>query len=99
MKPAVAAQPIAISIDAGEFVFQNYASGVLDSVECGIKRNHAVAIVGYGNDETTGLDFWIVRNTWGANWGEDGYIRIAMTDDVDGICAINRSPLYPIVKA
>ena len=50
MLPAVAQQPIAVSIDASSDVFQNYSSGVLDSKKCGTHTDHAVSIVGYGND-------------------------------------------------
>ena len=97
MKPAVALKPVAISIDAGSDVFHNYSGGVLDSDECGISTNHAVAIVGYGTDEASGLEYWLVRNSWGTSWGEDGFIKIAITEG-DGICAINHRPLYPIIK-
>ena len=96
MKVAVAQQPVAISIDAGSAVFHNYSGGVLDSTDCGISTNHAVSIVGYGTDEASGLEYWLVRNSWGTDWGVDGYIKIAITEG-DGICAINHRPLYPIV--
>ena len=97
MKAAVALKPVAISIDAGSSVFHNYTSGVLDSTDCGISTNHAVAIVGYGTDEDSGLEYWLVRNSWGTGWGDEGYIKIAITEG-DGICAINHRPLYPIIK-
>ena len=97
MKVAVAQQPVAISIDAGSDVFHNYAGGVLDSEDCGISTNHAVSIVGYGTDEDSGLEYWLVRNSWGVAWGVDGFIKIAITEG-DGICAINHRPLYPIIK-
>ena len=96
MKVAVAQQPVAISIDAGSDVFHNYTGGVLDSTDCGISTNHAVNIVGYGTDEDSGLEYWLVRNSWGAEWGVDGFIKIAITEG-DGICAINHRPLYPTV--
>jgi len=96
MKKAVAQQPVAISIDAGSDVFHNYTGGVLDSEQCGINTNHAVAIVGYGTDEASGLEYWLVRNSWGTAWGDQGYVKIAITEG-DGICAINHRPLYPIV--
>lgn len=38
-------------------------------------------IVGYGRDEKLGRDYWVVRNSWGPNWGEGGYIRIARNED------------------
>ena len=96
MRPAVAQQPVAISIDASSDVFHNYAGGVLDSTDCGLTTNHAVAIVGYGTDEASGLEYWLVRNSWGPDWGVDGFIKIAITEG-DGICAINHRPLYPTV--
>lgn len=97
MKAAVALASVAISIDAGSTVFHNYTGGVLDSTDCGISTNHAVAIVGYGTDEESGLEYWLVRNSWGSSWGLDGFIKIAITEG-DGICAINHRPLYPIIK-
>ena len=96
MKIAVAQQPVAISIDAGSDVFHNYSGGVLDSEDCGINTNHAMSIIGYGTDEDSGLEYWNVRNSWGTDWGVDGYIKIAITSG-DGICAINHRPLYPTV--
>ena len=54
-----------------------YRIGVYTDKSCdGNQRNHAVNVVGYGRDAPTGLDFWIVRNSWGSKWGESGYMRI-----------------------
>lgn len=48
-----------------------------DSAACRSNRyNHAVIIVGFGKDEPSGKDFWIVRNSWGSTWGTDGYFLI-----------------------
>lgn len=67
---ALNSQPLAISLDAS--TFHNYHSGVLQFEDCGSDLNHAVLLVGYGTDEETGIPFWLVRNSWGPQYGEDG---------------------------
>ncbi|XP_037534392.1 dipeptidyl peptidase 1-like [Nematolebias whitei] len=47
--------------------------------------NHAVLLVGYGRCQKTGQKYWIVKNSWGTDWGEDGYFRIRRGSDE---CAI-----------
>ncbi|EWM25407.1 papain family cysteine protease containing protein [Nannochloropsis gaditana] len=84
---AVNSQPLAISLDASDF--HNYHSGVLTFQDCGADLNHAVVLVGYGTDEETGIDFFLVRNSWGEEWGESGYIRLARSQE----CAVDTTPL------
>jgi len=79
LKLAVAQQPVGIGVDAGELPFQTYNGGILDSPACLKSPNHAITIVGYGVRDTDNLEYWIVRNSWGASWGEGGYIKIANT--------------------
>ena len=70
MKAALQQQPLAVAIEADKFVFQLHKSGVLDSAKCGTKLDHAVLAVGYGTDEESGLDYWLVKNSWGTTWGD-----------------------------
>jgi len=72
MMSAVAAQPLSITIDA-DATFKHYISGVYNG-PCGWKQNHAVLLVGYGSD--AGNDYWLVKNSWGTNWGEQGFVRM-----------------------
>jgi cysteine peptidase B len=53
--------------------WQHYQGGVVTSCDAGL-ADHAVNIVGFGED--AGLAYWIVRNSWGPDWGEDGYMRV-----------------------
>lgn len=87
--------PVAIALSAGTSTFQLYSSGILSSTACGTTMNHAVTLVGYGS--ANGVNYWIVKNSWGASWGEAGYIRIlrnnAGTDS--GICGMLQHTVQP----
>lgn len=54
-------------------------SGVYDATDCLSTYwdlNHAMALVGYGKDAASGLDFWVIRNSWGTTWGISGYMLV-----------------------
>ncbi|KAF8821120.1 cathepsin CPL, partial [Cardiosporidium cionae] len=68
--------PASVAVDGGGQAFRFYNDGILD-IPCGDALDHAVLAVGYGTDESSGEDYWIVKNSWGTGWGENGYIRIA----------------------
>ena len=95
LQTAVYQQTVSVSIEADKMCFQLYKSGVLNNTKCGTSLDHAVVTVGYGNE--SGQDYWLVRNSWGSSWGENGYIKIAAVAG-DGICGIQMGPLYPTVN-
>nr|CAB3491556.1 unnamed protein product [Digitaria exilis] len=70
---AVANQPVSVGIDAHSFQFYN--GGVMTGESCGTSLNHAVTAVGYGTAED-GSPYWLLKNQWGQNWGEGGYMRL-----------------------
>ncbi|GAB2280552.1 hypothetical protein Dimus_015178 [Dionaea muscipula] len=94
---AVANQPVSVSIDAGGTDMQFYSQGVFTG-ECGTELNHGVVAVGYGTTTATDgtTDYWIVRNSWGTGWGENGYIRMQRGIDAkEGLCGIAMDASYP----
>ncbi|PHT41774.1 Cysteine proteinase RD21a [Capsicum baccatum] len=93
---AVSKQPVSVAIEAGGRAFQHYSSGVFTG-HCGTQLDHGVVTVGYGTED--GADYWIVRNSWGPNWGESGYIRLERNfANSTGKCGIAIEPSYPLKR-
>jgi KDEL-tailed cysteine endopeptidase len=97
LKAAVAKQPVAVAIEADTKYFQSYSGGVLTSASCGTSLDHGVLAVGYG--EENGQKYWLVKNSWGTSWGEQGYVKIGRSDSTNdaGICGIAMDPSFPTV--
>jgi len=92
LQDAVSGRVVSIAI-AVQFDFQFYSGGIYDSSSCPSSPsslNHGVAIVGYDSS----AKYWIVRNSWGSTWGEQGYIRMAMGKN---LCGLTDAASYPIV--
>jgi KDEL-tailed cysteine endopeptidase len=105
---AVSKQPVAVAIEADQRAFQLYVGGVFDE-ECGTALDHGVLAVGYGVDfnKTSGTrhPYWIVKNSWGGNWGMNGYIKLRRTmhhrdgdTGGEGQCGIAMQASFPIKK-
>jgi C1A family cysteine protease len=90
LRVAVKKQPTSVAVEADNDAFKLYKSGIVSS-NCGTELDHAILAVGYGSG------FWIVKNSWGATWGEEGYIRIASGSQNNGagVCGINSVCSYP----
>lgn len=80
---ALAARPISVAVDAS--VWSSYRSGILSN--CGTAVNHGVLLVGATDD------YWRIKNSWAASWGESGYIRLKRGNT----CAVCSYPSYPTV--
>ncbi|XP_071356513.1 cathepsin S-like [Trachinotus anak] len=94
LKVAVAAVgPISVAIDASRPKFVFYRHGVYIDHRCSHNVNHGVLAVGYGNER--GHDYWLIKNSWGVNYGEEGYIKMARNRHNQ--CGIALYACYPIM--
>lgn len=96
LETAIVQQPVSVAVEADQSVFQFYSGGVMDSA-CGTALDHGVLAVGYGTD--TGKEYYKVKNSWGADWGEKGYIRLGRGAkfNPNGQCGIQMAASYPVV--
>jgi len=86
MKHLATAGPFTIAINSK--YFDNYKKGIMNPPSCSgnlTKLDHQVAIVGYGSEN--GNDYWKIKNSWGTDWGENGFCRIARGTNKCGVAA------------
>jgi len=93
---AVAQQPVSVAVEADQYSFQFYSSGVMTQA-CGTSLDHGVLVVGYGSLD--GQDYYKVKNSWGSSWGDSGYILLGRgaSFGASGQCGIQMDASYPVV--
>ncbi|XP_043542613.1 procathepsin L-like [Chiloscyllium plagiosum] len=85
--------PMSVVINASLKSFQHYKGGVYYDENCNGYVTDEVLVVGFGIED--GMNYWLVKNSWGTDWGEDGYIKIAK--DRGNHCEIASFVRYPVV--
>jgi len=100
LKAAVTQQPISVPI-AASYDFQHYMDGIFNGV-CNTEIDHGALLVGYGiptSGRNKGIKFWRLKNSWGEQWGEQGYIRLLrdLENEPEGMCNITSSPMIPVI--
>jgi len=96
LETASVKQPISVAVEADQSTFQFYSKGTVMTGTCGTKTDHGVLIVGYNNEAST--KYWIVKNSWGVTWGDEGYCYICKDcgkNGNSGECGINTDPSHP----
>jgi len=91
LRAALNQQPVSVAIEADSYVFQLYSTGVITSSGCGQQLDHGVTAVGYGTEGSN--DYFLVRNSWGASWGDQGYVKIGASSS--NVCGILSQPSFP----
>jgi C1A family cysteine protease len=87
--------PVPVGVYGSLFSFLNYQEGVYNDPECAGTIDHAMLLVGFGTDPVYG-DFWLLKNSYGSDWGENGFIR--MTRTIQNFCNITEYVVLPIFQ-
>jgi len=90
MKAALQLGPVSVGVAASSAAFQYYEGGIL-SKGCGTQVDHGILAVGWG--KLNGHEYLLVKNQWGATWGDNGYIKIG----INNVCEILSHASYSIV--
>ena len=89
-------EPISVSIRVTRNFFL-YKKGIFYDQEGGLglgRTNHAVLLVGYGTDPIGG-DYWLIKNSWGPHWGENGFARMSRNSELG--CGVAIAPIYSVI--
>ncbi|EOA24345.1 hypothetical protein CARUB_v10017584mg [Capsella rubella] len=93
---AVSQQPVSVAIDGSGDAFRQYFGGIFEDENCGTDGTHTVTVVGYGTSKE-GIKYWLLKNSWGKSWGENGYMRIKRgVDAPEGMCGLAQFAYYPL---
>ncbi|KAE8573697.1 cathepsin L [Halyomorpha halys] len=86
--------PVSVAVSAGNNNFRFYGGGVFNGNGCNpLFLDHGVLVVGYGSEN--GKNYWIIKNSWGPNWGEEGYMRLEKNDE--NLCGLAYKASYPVL--
>lgn len=96
LKDAVAnVGPISVSVNVRPVYIQFYDRGIVSAITCSAHdTNHAMTVIGYGSND--GQDFWLIKNSWGMAWGENGFLRLARNQG--NLCGIASNAAYPLLQ-
>jgi len=94
MLEALVLGPVSVLVEADRTAFQYYRSGILNDASCGTQIDHAILATGYGTE--AGVPYWNVKNSWGASWGDKGYIRLIRNKNM---CGISGGAVQPKLNA
>merc|ERR1712187_363547 len=90
LQSALQTGPVSVAVQADQSAFQRYSSGILSS-GCGTNLDHGVLAAGLN----TAQGYYLVKNSWGSSWGDNGYLKISTSGNV---CGITSQPSYPPVS-
>lgn len=92
LESAINIQPVAVAVDASNWSF--YSGGIFNN--CGTSLNHGVLAVGYNVSEDGSDSYWLVQNSWGTSWGQNGFIKLSASGSAN-TCGICQDTSYPSV--
>jgi C1A family cysteine protease len=96
LKAEIVNGPVSVAIEADQPVFQFYNGGVIKPADCGKQLDHAVLAIGYGTE--AGQDYFLIRNSWGPNWGDHGTVKLGFNAE-ECACGCDIQPGAVITKA